>query len=766
LIKDSLEPATIADVNGDNILELVTGSAVISQQFTTISTRTTDVGTVSGLPVVADLNGDGAWEIILMCTKGLFVFHSDYTLWWTDYRYEFQPPYYYNERTYLPSLVIGDVDNDGVREIFTLAFNGSYDDSIGLLTVTCYSGLGNQKWSVSRFFEPYNGVPVPWLADLNGDKTQELAFVDGKFSLEIYNAANGASPSFRYLNPLQVNGGKYFFLTRNDDGDTSLNEEDLATGQQRVVQDVVYIDKILGFPDDLTMLVSLDYGNLARLDIASRTYTEITSHTTYDDSCWAGNKMILANRGWTKSTYNGYNDDDALSRYDPATGQCEPILLDTAIQNLIYQNIGIRFTISGVSMQKKDDDHLYLSARVRYRNEFDPALPFEFNLMPAENQLPYLMEFEISTKTLSYKGIWQEYLKLSSFCYGNGHIYYLPCGRLDVARDYDLTTKTLTEYPVPAVLRNQYPDSGVVQVTTAGDHKLYVLIWQYDMAGGRLDNDSYNHHLFCLDMNTGQWWEVYLSGVYGLVCGITAGSDPNTIYLYSGPKKGYTSNISIYGLNPATGAVRELYSVFPHTFITANQPICSDGGNRIYFYLPKSLEVQALNYYDLNTGGVSALNLKTDCDAVTLLGAKDNHLYLAIQLMNEWNRFNIYDYQVDTKTLTLISSIYQPENLDPLMLLGATHFGYSTLNFSETGFDPATQTVYLTDTQNIFGALLTPPVTPTPTTPPTTTSGVVRPVLEFVYRNGDGKYTAVFGYKNESNQPVAIKIGPNNKFNP
>ena len=42
----------------------------------------------------------------------------------------------------------------------------------------------------------------------------------------------------------------------------------------------------------------------------------------------------------------------------------------------------------------------------------------------------------------------------------------------------------------------------------------------------------------------------------------------------------------------------------------------------------------------------------------------------------------------------------------------------------------------------------------------------VRPVLECVRNNGDGTYTAFFGYKNENNVSVYIPVGNKNKFTP
>jgi hypothetical protein len=39
-------------------------------------------------------------------------------------------------------------------------------------------------------------------------------------------------------------------------------------------------------------------------------------------------------------------------------------------------------------------------------------------------------------------------------------------------------------------------------------------------------------------------------------------------------------------------------------------------------------------------------------------------------------------------------------------------------------------------------------------------------VLECVANNGDGSYTAYFGYKNDNSGPVAIPVGGQNKFSP
>ena len=63
-----------------------------------------------------------------------------------------------------------------------------------------------------------------------------------------------------------------------------------------------------------------------------------------------------------------------------------------------------------------------------------------------------------------------------------------------------------------------------------------------------------------------------------------------------------------------------------------------------------------------------------------------------------------------------------------------------------------------------------PPADPTPTSEPPTSTPVpassVRPVVECVTANGDGTYTAYFGYRNDGEERVTIPIGPRNRVAP
>ena len=49
---------------------------------------------------------------------------------------------------------------------------------------------------------------------------------------------------------------------------------------------------------------------------------------------------------------------------------------------------------------------------------------------------------------------------------------------------------------------------------------------------------------------------------------------------------------------------------------------------------------------------------------------------------------------------------------------------------------------------------------------PSITNQTISPVLEVVYREADGSYTAVWGYLNRNNVPITVPIGATNRFWP
>lgn len=59
-----------------------------------------------------------------------------------------------------------------------------------------------------------------------------------------------------------------------------------------------------------------------------------------------------------------------------------------------------------------------------------------------------------------------------------------------------------------------------------------------------------------------------------------------------------------------------------------------------------------------------------------------------------------------------------------------------------------------------------PSPTSAPPTPTVASTGSVRPVVECVTANGDGTYTAYFGYRNDGDEAVTIPVGPRNRIAP
>ncbi len=86
--------------------------------------------------------------------------------------------------------------------------------------------------------------------------------------------------------------------------------------------------------------------------------------------------------------------------------------------------------------------------------------------------------------------------------------------------------------------------------------------------------------------------------------------------------------------------------------------------------------------------------------------------------------------------------------------------------FSAAGITgPASRTIAVKVTSST-GATAIGQTTVTITAPVATPAQVLRPILECVRDNGNGTYTAYFGYKSDWNAPLSVPIGANNKFTP
>jgi hypothetical protein len=94
--------------------------------------------------------------------------------------------------------------------------------------------------------------------------------------------------------------------------------------------------------------------------------------------------------------------------------------------------------------------------------------------------------------------------------------------------------------------------------------------------------------------------------------------------------------------------------------------------------------------------------------------------------------------------------------------LTPTNTATPTPTSTATPTNTATPTLTNTATPTLTNTA-TPTLTPTT---PRSARKLIKPILECVKANGDGTYTAFFGYYNENDDDVTIPIGVNNRFSP
>lgn len=104
VLRTGTELGTIADVNNDGKLEIVTKDVVLDSDFQVLASRSGDCQP-SRYPVIADLNHSGKDEIILFDSNGIYVYDSGYQLLWS---YPIQN---------IETLAVADINHDGKDEI-------------------------------------------------------------------------------------------------------------------------------------------------------------------------------------------------------------------------------------------------------------------------------------------------------------------------------------------------------------------------------------------------------------------------------------------------------------------------------------------------------------------------------------------------------------------------------------------------------------------------------------------------------------------------
>jgi hypothetical protein len=121
-------------------------------------------------PAVADINGDGKFEIIAPRHSVLYVWRNDGTLLWkTAFGYSASNSPDHGTTRMWPSPVVGDFNRDGKLEI---AVAGGIEDNLGI-NLCLYDGRGNVMQGWPKRFGDYEVRSIA-AADVNGDGKIEI----------------------------------------------------------------------------------------------------------------------------------------------------------------------------------------------------------------------------------------------------------------------------------------------------------------------------------------------------------------------------------------------------------------------------------------------------------------------------------------------------------------------------------------------------------------------------------------------------------------
>ena len=173
----------MAPYNQSGTLEIYNGKFTpFNQQVVLVQTLTTSFPNVQGV-AAADLNGDGAQDLIVTLTSDagagqvvVFLGHGDGT-------FESAPAFTYNTppNTVASYFSIADVNNDGKLDVVAVisAPNGSGKGSLQVLF-----GQGNGQFTTGPNTPLTASANLPVLvADLNGDGHQDVIVTDGEVML-------------------------------------------------------------------------------------------------------------------------------------------------------------------------------------------------------------------------------------------------------------------------------------------------------------------------------------------------------------------------------------------------------------------------------------------------------------------------------------------------------------------------------------------------------------------------------------------------------
>ncbi len=156
------------DLDGDGLLEVVVGNAAYNMDGSTKYSN----GLADGIPAVADFDGDGEPEVVVVSGSTVRTLESDmqptgWSMTWPVYVTYFGPP------------AADDMDGDGIPE-FVVA---------GYTQMIAFKWGGEQLWSAA--ISDGSGAAGPSMFDFEGDGYPEVVYAD-ETTVRIFDSRDGA----------------------------------------------------------------------------------------------------------------------------------------------------------------------------------------------------------------------------------------------------------------------------------------------------------------------------------------------------------------------------------------------------------------------------------------------------------------------------------------------------------------------------------------------------------------------------------------------
>ncbi len=217
-------PLSVADMDGDGMIEIALSGygPGISNLYTFLLNHNGQLikkwkgGSHMGT-AIADLDGDGEYELLFCNEDGVQAVQRDGKVLWKT-------------RIYGPfsqhgSLSVGDVDQDGRRELYVSAYVEA--DGYTFALVYAFDHHGNL---LPTYPKSLMGMPVyctPLIADIDGDGQKEVLAAAAGAPVMAWEADGSSTPGFPLLNVVpQYEGPVLSDIDRDGDAELLINLDD------------------------------------------------------------------------------------------------------------------------------------------------------------------------------------------------------------------------------------------------------------------------------------------------------------------------------------------------------------------------------------------------------------------------------------------------------------------------------------------------------------------------------------------------------------